>query len=72
MKSTKSWVLVPGVHCLYQSAHTFSVDNSGMLKTCLFQYKAIGSEHVFTSDITIIVFGWGSGEHKLTIHTVAT
>ena len=33
MKSTKSWVLVPGVHCLYQSAHTFSVDNSGM-QTC--------------------------------------
>ena len=35
MKSTKSWVLVPGVHCLNlsETSHTFSVDNSGM-QTC--------------------------------------
>ena len=37
------------------------------MKTCLFLYKTIGSEHVFISLHDITIFGRGSGEHVLTI-----
>ena len=35
-------------------------------ETCLFQYKTIGSEHLFTS-IILLLCGGGSGERELTI-----
>ena len=40
-------------------SHTFSMDDSDVynMKTCLFQYKSIGSEHMFTSFILLCLAG---------------
>ena len=54
-----------------KTSHTFGMDTSGTQtciqhETCLFQYKTIGSEHMFTS-LILTVFGGGSGECVPTI-----
>ena len=51
-------------------SHTFRMDNSGAqtfynMKTCLFLYKTIGSEHMFTSLILLYLAGVQVNAYRL-------